>query len=580
MFLVIPAIILSTLLHSIVEVSCTKMDVGVKCLPWEKPEQNGTYCVCRNDLPLGMHCEYGELYVDANKCLTYTNGTLYEISCPYHKYKHISTAMLKVPRNISEVNYFFCGTLGRTGLLCGQCKQHTGISVLTGSYRCSECNEVWRNWLAYASLSFLPITAFFVVIFVLQLPITSPSLKLYIFYSQGITIIFNYDVSVWNQVQMHCTAPMQTILDILLTFYEPWNLDFFKHVIKDRCLSEHLKGIHVNALSYVQPLYILTLIFLMHFCYKLNNYTIKHSVLKKLVQPFTHCASTFKLTRNPKSSLIDAITGFYFLCSIKLILCSLLIFRNTHVRNISKSPPERVTEVVYIEPSLPYAGRQHFPHIVLATAVLGLLLVILLFSTCYTLPFFRRALNWFGSYTFMQYIHVLADKVQGHYKDGTNNKYDLRIFFVLPFVVQVTMLITPVFHTPHNITYITRGLILISSGKLMLIARPYKQDWYNIIDAVWFSYMGLQCILIHILLHSRNINIMAIISILLVSMALPKVAVLSYAVFRVTVLSKNRLQQWQEHRRQENGVNINNDSRDNQGNHEIEYERKPLLPQI
>lgn len=563
--------------------ACATEIIREECLPWEKIVNNGTECQCRTDLPQEMKCLNGDLYVEVDRCLTYENSTLYEGSCPYKKYQHLKELqLLKLPRNLSQINDFFCARLHREGLLCGLCIKDNGISLLTDNYRCSRCSEIWRNWIIYLFFPFVPITIFYLAIFLLQISIPYPLMKSFIFYSQGIAMILTYDELVVNYITMHSSGFMGTFLNVIMTLYEPWNLDFFKHVLREYCFSIHLKGIHANLMNYVPPFYIVMLIILTHFAFKLNNITCRSTTLQRLHRLVLASLNKIRSAWNPKSSVIDAIASFYFLCSTKLMFCSLLIFRYTNIKNISKSPPELVSRVVHIDSTLQFFGKQHIPYVILAIAVLGFLTMVLLLLTCYPFRFFRRTLNYFGPCTLLQYIHIFADKIQGHYKDGTMNTYDLRVFSVFYFVLQVLVILVPHILKVPRVTYLARGLLLIFSALLLLIARPYKRDHHNVHDAVLWAYFGLQCILINIFLWIVNSNNIIIgINILIVSLAIPQAAGILYVATTI-VMGIARKYKGQQQQNQGQGVANNdvNSAADHPGCRENATERRPLIPRV
>lgn len=221
----------------ITPIECTSArDPG--CLPWEKLAKDS--CECRHSLLSEMKCRDGILYLDINRCMTYDNSTLYEASCPYIKSPHQidhNSSSVRVPTNLSQITSFFCDPLNRKGLVCGECKEGYGVSLLTVGLKCSACTHPWKGWLLYLTTQFLPITIFYVLIFALQISVTSIPMNCFVLYSQIIVGTFNCDEVVLNEIYVQATPFFQAVFKMLLTLYEPWNLDFFTYLIPEFCIS-------------------------------------------------------------------------------------------------------------------------------------------------------------------------------------------------------------------------------------------------------------------------------------------------------------------------------------------------------
>ena len=155
---------------------CSGQD-RLDCPPWEKEAINTSSCECRNDLPQPMPCRNGVIYQVINRCLTYNEMTLYQAECPYIKLRDYDSSSnstyIRVPTNLSEINSFSCSPLNRRGLVCSQCKQGYGVSFLTAGLRCAKCSSPLRGWILYLVVQFLPVTLFYILIFMLQISVTS-----------------------------------------------------------------------------------------------------------------------------------------------------------------------------------------------------------------------------------------------------------------------------------------------------------------------------------------------------------------------------------------------------------------------
>ena len=515
-----------------------------ECLPWEVSVQNGTKCMCRDDLLYEMTCIAGELYLDVNRCMTYDNFTLYEAVCPYIKYQHLDNySALKIPTNLSQINSFFCDPLNREGLICEHCKEGYGTSVLTFGYKCAECSHLWRGWLLYIFFQFVPITIFYLIIFTLQISIATTTMNCFVFYSQMVVASFTYDEHAMNTINMRATPFLQFFFKTLATLYEPWNLDFFPHVLPEFCISESIRGIHVNMLRYVSPIYFLFLIVITYMILKLNNFTCQVPLFQKLFKPFKSCMSSIRSIWNPKASVIDVIATLFLLSYTKTIVSSMLVFRYSHIKNLNEHPPRIEYKTVHLDPTMKFMGSSHIAFVVPAVAALTFLAAVLLLLICYPFKCFRRFLACFGNGTILQHIHVFTEKLQGHYKDGTDNSYDLRLFSILYLILRPILIVTsPVIHIPGTFSYLVRGFIIFASSVSMLAVRPYKVEHYSIYDGLLLALLGLQCILIQVIISSITTQSHAIAALysLAFSMAIPQIVLLIFIVIKIVQGLKRR----------------------------------------
>ena len=515
----------------------TLRDSNRECLLWEISVQNGSKCICRDDLPHEMKCIAGELYLDVNRCMTYDNSTLYEASCPYIKYQHLDNYLaLKIPTNLSKINSFFCDPLNREGLICERCKEGYGTSVLAIGYKCAECSHLWRGWLLYIFFQFVPITIFYLIIFTLQISIATTTMSCFVFCSQMVVTPLNYDELVMNTINMKGTPFLQFFFKTLTTLYEPWNLDFFLHVLPEFCISESIRSIHVNMLRYVSPIYFLFLIVITYMILKLNDFRCQVPLFQKLFKPFKSCMSSTRSIWNPKASVIDVIATLLLLSCTKIIVSSTLILRYSHIKNLNEHPPRIEYKAVHVDPTMKFMGSSHIMYVVPAVAALALLVSILLLLICYPFKCFRRFLACFGNGTILQHIHVFTEKLQGHYKDGTDNSYDLRLFSILYLILRPILIMTsPFIHIPGAITYLVRGLIMLASSVAVLAVRPYKVEHYSTYDGLLLALFGLQSILMQLIISASTIEFHVITALYFLAflLAVPQVVLFVFIVIKI-----------------------------------------------
>jgi len=80
-------------------------------------------------------------------------------SCPYVYYSNIAHhRYIALPGNESELNNVFCAPLNRRGLLCKDCIDGIGPSIINIGYACANCTENKNRWMPYILSEFVPAT--------------------------------------------------------------------------------------------------------------------------------------------------------------------------------------------------------------------------------------------------------------------------------------------------------------------------------------------------------------------------------------------------------------------------------------
>ena len=93
-----------------------------------------------------------------------------------------------------------------------------------------------------------------------------------------------------------------------------------------------------------------------------------------------------------------------------------------------------------------------------------------------------------------QFLHTFADTFQGGYKNGTNGTWDCRYFAGLYLLFRIVLLVAFIF----SLTY--QWLIQIPFSVIVSLMftgfRPYKKNYFNIIDGLAFVLLALTFFLI------------------------------------------------------------------------------------
>ena len=375
-----------------------------------------------------------------------------------------------------------CGGLNRTGQLCGKCKNSLGPAVFSYDLKCLECLPAGYSWLIYVLVAFVPTTLFFSIVVFFQLQATTAYMNAFVFMCQIITSTANSDPYSFLNVPV----PLNILELIIFTFYGFWNLDFFRYVIPPFCLSNNLSLLHTLSLEYVVAFYPLFLIFLTYIGVELHDRGFKPLVY--MCRPLRAC---FKNQWDPKSSLIQAFATFLLLSYSKVLFVS---YNLLGISNLFDSSGNHVGPTrFYYDASIPYFGREHLPFALLAIFVLFVFIVIpLIVLLLYPTKVFQKCLGccrvrWHP-------LHAFADTFEGCYKNGTNGTRDYRYFagFYLIFLI---VMLTEVAVTTYYIWMIIILCPIIASLMFALL-RPYKNDWFNILDSLLFATLALSIFLV------------------------------------------------------------------------------------
>ena len=351
----------------------------------------------------------------------------------------------------------------------------------------------------------------------------------FVLYSQFVVSALNYDSHVINAIYMDSTPLLRNTFKALLTLYEPWNLDFGTHLLPDFCVSPSIKNIHIFLLRYIPAMYYLLLIVLTYFSLKLNNFQCQVMEVRRCLHPVRSCIGSIRALINPQASIVDVIATLFILSSAKFFVNSLLAFRATFLTNITAQPPVVLNKVLYTDVTCPYLSTHHIIYMTIAALTLSFQAAILLLLTCYPFRLFRRALAFIvRSNTKLQYLNMLVEKVQGHYKDGTNGTRDLRIFSAFYLMIMVVILLSSqMIRVGRSLEYMVKGLLLFISSITVLVVRPYKAEHLSAYDGMLLALLGMQCILIYLKRRFLNTYLLWLLA---VTMALPQLALIAYTL--------------------------------------------------
>ena len=253
--------------------------------------------------------------------------------CPYVYYSSIvNNRYIALPHNKSDLNDIFCAPLNRQGLLCGDCIDGFGPSVVSIGYACANYTEKNYGWVLYILSEFVPATVFYFAVLTFRIRITSAPMNCFVMFSQSLVNLLNHDPGFHGALMSELDKTSRAVFKVILTGYGFWNLDYFRYLIPPFCVSQGLRNIHVLALQYVSAFYPLLLIAITYACVELHGHNFRPIVW--LWKPFHRCCVNVRRRWATKTSLIDVFVTFLLLSYTKLLTVSSYLFQGDVIYNI------------------------------------------------------------------------------------------------------------------------------------------------------------------------------------------------------------------------------------------------------
>ena len=451
-----------------------------ECPTWFVPEyNNGTMsCVCGDSLDGVVLCEQeSNVSLLFLYCMTYdgVHNTTACSFCPYHHHKpDVQGVYVKLPQNVCDLNEFMCGGLNRTGLLCSDCKPGLGPAVFSYTLQCLKCVESGYGWLLYMFLATVPTTIMFLVVMLCRIRITAAPMNVIIFVCQ--VIVGMADASPYKYIDT--SKPTYYLTVLLLTVYGVFNLDFFRYIIPNFCISSTMTTIQALSLEYIVAFYPLLFTIILYICIQLHASDCRPLVY--LWKPFHKCFASMPQNWSPLESLVHTFAGFLLLSYSKILFVSFSLLQNQEYARDSSG--EKVGPLkVYYNATVPYFSTEHLPFALLAiflstTFIVLPMLTLLLYPT----RVFQRCIGCCS--TRWHALDAFVDAFQGYYKDGTNGTPDWRYFSGLYLIFRILVVGAYVLPMKYRIVY--RVTCYSSASLLFGLLRPYKERWINYLDSI------------------------------------------------------------------------------------------------
>ena len=314
----------------LVLVAVSSATCKTECPLWTTFNSTTGKCECGSDLNGVVTCnpDTQEIFLLHCFCMTYDEHTdKTEVGPCYFtckkRYIHVYYREWKVQANNSQdLNQDICGDFHRTGRLCAKCAENYSLPVCSYSMNCTECfrSEFKLNLLKYLAVAFLPLTLFYIIIAVFKISILTGD-------SVGFVLACQIATS---QVTIGNMYKISYGFKLLQSFFEIWNLDFFRLLYSPFCIHPDMTTLQVLALDYLVAVYPLFLIILTYTAVLLHD---RYSIVVNIWRPAYRVFSCIHREWNIRGSLIQAFATFMVLSYVKILKCIL--------QPVDSSPGER-----------------------------------------------------------------------------------------------------------------------------------------------------------------------------------------------------------------------------------------------
>ena len=175
-----------------------------------------------------------------------------------------------------------------------------------------------------------------------------------VFFSQIIVSPFMMHIYFITLIGRPSTA--LTLLKILGIFHGIWNLDFFRILNFDICLSIH--PLSLLCLDFVIAVYPIILIVVTYIIATAYDSQVK--IVTVFIKRFAALFSLYKKNWNLRTSTIDSFSTFMILCSLKfLCTCSALLIP---VSVCDTTRDSKCRLALFYDSSVQYFGEEHLPY--------------------------------------------------------------------------------------------------------------------------------------------------------------------------------------------------------------------------
>lgn len=452
-------------------------DVGLKCV------DSGTCQLTQTPCTLNSSLTTVPGYCWSNTSSTGNNSTLNSMlggGCPYSYGRTLPC------QKIDDFNSTYAPNMcpgNRKGRLCGRCSSDYQMSSNTIDFRCIKCQH-GIGWYIQLAIEVFAVTILIVLIVGLSISLNAGGTNAFIFFAQAVSIKYpglSYPSWVFEIDNSTSLQYNNTVVRGFTLFYSIANFEIITPLpLPPLCLSDDFMPIHAVLLDFIAAIYPLLLLALLYSWVLMNSYKVKPVLLvTKTISKLCHC-SRLKY----KLSLMDSFATVAIICASRIIATCFKLLKPSFMYSMSG---QWVGTAFYYDGTLDYFGPGHIEYASVALLILIVLVLIpstvLLFSQCIQRSLERRHYH-------IERLKALVGTFNSCFKDGENGSFDLRFFAGLYIYLRVILRLMYLFHEV-KVLLALEIVFSIIVALVFITVRPYKNDIFNIMDAIIFLYLAL-----------------------------------------------------------------------------------------
>ena len=474
------------------------MNSSYDCPTWHFFNTTLSQCECYSSASTDhiVKCTKHGVFLRFGHCMTHQDGQGYFVGhCNYFKVNSYNSSRkdkyISLPGNASELNDYMCRPLNRKGVLCSECVEGFGPSVTSIGFTCSNCTDAWYGVPFYLFLEFVPITVFYLIVLLFRINVTSAPMIAFILYCQiGVSTFL-----IISNRYLFDTSLTYHYLNVLITFYGIWNLDFFRYITPPFCVSPNIKPIHITFLYYISAIYPLCLIAITWICIELHSRNFKP--VAWIWNKFNRCFPKWNAKFDANNTMIDVFATFFLLSYVKLVFTSFRIISYGTTLN-TKNFSELKLLHVNMDPSIKYFGTEHLPFAVASAIILVLVVIPLpLLLALYPIRVFRSLLFKCPlSNRSMAAFYMFVNKFYRSCRNGLDGGRDMRSFICVHFALRVIVSYLSVDEILADLSFTLEILVYVVSSLLFAIFQPYKRTYVNITETLILANMAILSLVI------------------------------------------------------------------------------------
>ena len=474
----------------------------------------GASCSCRagnssEEVPGIVNCNFAKCtsFLAPGYWLGYEDTTNITTSriltgiCPPY-YCHPGKSSLSY-QNSTELDELSCGAQNRRGVLCGQCKEGYGLSVVSLNLSCIPCERKF-SWPAvgvWFVATFIPFNLLLILFIVSRVNISSGLLCSFVVFYQVLPATEPYAQSDF------LPKPLAIMMKIILFVSNTFNLFVFESVIPplpNTCLSSSMTALHHLAVSYFNVLlYPLLLFGLFVFVQSLYRRGIFCRPIHVLLTKLGRCVERCHAHRDQRGSMLTGLCGFFVLQYTRLAQLTLLVLAPAYLFHSKTS----VKTVLWFDGNITYSSLQHLPYAVpiLICSTVYLLVPPLLLLAYPALPQLLVRCNLSSKRPFSYIVKALTKGSSVAYFDVFQGPYKphFRFFAGLFFIFRILFLIPHAFGSNDTDMFTFGIFITLIFALITTVCQPYEYRggdnantkmgvcWQNRIDVLIFGNLAL-----------------------------------------------------------------------------------------